>query len=326
MTNISLLRAVATGETFAATTTAFKSHNLPERRISRLRMLTELTDQTHTTNVLQAFAHSSPPAILHPGPAEVTEWMVFSFEQARRRFAGTPMVEGWRELARRSPTPRARIGTRAALINLASGGEPGTSGHDNVHYFDDLAMGRAVGVVAAGGSRQEIAAGVREDSEITNGLDGVWCALATAELLTALIAGQPPLDAVSQARRVLPAETWSSRIADESLAIAASSSGPLDLAQRLSREVGDWIYSYQTSAPETLGFLLAHVATSKGPHDIALGALAQPRNASTLPSLAFAAATAAYGDNWLPLEPSDRPLDGLALPEYAGRNIADIVA
>ena len=117
-------------------------------------------------------------------------------------------------------------------------------------------------------------------------------------------------------------------MADASLAVAAESHGPMDRARRLSTEVGDWVYSYPIAAPETFGFLLAHVASAADAADLMLGVLAQPRNAASLPALAGAAAAALFGESWIPAGVDDDGirLTGLGIPALAGLTVAEAIA
>lgn len=326
-----LARGIAAGEYASAVNADFRIYSLPPKRVNRLRILSKLADDTRTTVVPRPFAHSAPPAALHPGPGDGLEWFTFSAVQHRKvRLSGDEgaRTEAWTTLAHLNPPIRSRIGTRLALTNLRNGLEPPQSGHDNAHYFDDIAMIRSLAAVGefAPDTEAAVEAAVA-DAEITHSLDGLWCARATARLFTALLEGAAPADAATLAAKSLPEETWSRRVAEASLAVAAQSRGALDRAQRLSVEVGDWIYSYPIAAPETLGFLLAHVSTAATADDLLLGALAQPRNAAALPALAGAAAAVIFGTEWMP-EAVRQPmvLTGLCIPEFAGRSVEDLLS
>jgi len=324
-----LTRGIAAGESASAMNADFRVYALPPKRVNRVRILSTLADETRTTTVPRPFTHAAPPSTLHPGPGENLEWFAFS---ARQHARGNGL-DAWLALAEAEGDPehqerpvRCRIGTKLALQNLRAGAEPPQSGHDNAHYFDDIATVRALAAAAVLPSG-EAAEGAVADASVTHSLDGVWCARATAVLLTALLSGATAADAVSAAVDALPAQTWSRRMAEASLAAAEGSSGPLDRARRLSTGVGDWIYSYPIAAPETFGFLLAHVSRATSADDLLLGALAQPRNAASLPALAGAAAVALFGEDWIPggLEASELRLTGLAIPAFAGRTVAEVV-
>ncbi|MDR6868125.1 hypothetical protein J2Y69_002736 [Microbacterium resistens] len=321
-----LTRGIVAGESASSMNADFRVYALPPKRVNRVRILSKLADDTRTTNVPRPFTHAAPPATLHPGPGDNLEWFAFS---ARQHTRGGDLG-AWLELAEAEADPdvlfRCRIGTKLALQNLRAGATPPRSGHDNAHYFDDIATVRALAAVALIPGEEAVAA-AEADASVTHSLDGVWCARATAALFSALVAGAPAAEAVRLAVEALPAETWSRRMAESSLTAAVDAAGPLDRARRLSTGVGDWIYSYPIAAPETLGFLLAHVARATSADDLLLGALAQPRNAASLPALAGAAAAVLFGEEWIPtgLEADGLRLTGLAIPAFAGLTVGEAV-
>ncbi|WP_223623273.1 ADP-ribosylglycohydrolase family protein [Microbacterium sp. EST19A] len=320
-------RGITAGEAGSPMNADFRVYALPPKRVNRVRILAKLGDDDRTTTVPRPFTHAAPPSVLHPGPGENLEWFAFSARQHARDLGLTE----WRELAELEADPdsglRVRIGTKLALQNLRKGAEPPQSGHDNAHYFDDIATVRALAAVAVHGSAGAVDA-AEADAAITHSLDGVWCARASAALFGALIDGASAADAVGLAVAQLPDDTWSRRMAESSLRVAAEAKGPMDRARRLSTQVGDFVYSYPIAAPETFGFLLAHVATAASADDLLLGALAQPRNAASLPALAGAAAAVLFGEDWIPegLEADGIRLTGLGIPSLAGRTVAEVVA
>lgn len=321
-----LVRGLAAGDASSAMNADFHIYSLPPKRVNRLRILSRYADETRTTNVPRPFAHANPPALLHPAAGEALEWFSFSLRQLQSSSDEKDRIAAWLELAEVDPPIRARIGTRAALLNLKRGLTPAQSGNDNPHYFDDLAMVRVLAAVAAFPQDPQTALGAATaDAEFTTAADGLWCARATARLFSLLAEGDTPREAVASAIELLPDETWSRRIAESSLEAAAASNGPIERARRLSIDVGDWIYSYPTAAPETLGFLLAHVASARNADDLMLGALSQPRNGATLPALAGAAAAVMFGTDWIPadLTMASIRLSGIAIPHYRGQRVAN---
>ncbi|WP_424936387.1 MULTISPECIES: hypothetical protein [Bacteria] len=72
---------------------------------------------------------------------------------------------------------------------------------------------------------------------------------------------------------------------------------------------------------------MAHVSHATSADDLLLGALAQPRNAASLPALAGAAAAAMFGEGWIPegITSSEPRLTGLAIPSFAGRAVTEVV-
>ncbi|GAA2933743.1 ADP-ribosylglycohydrolase family protein [Microbacterium luteolum] len=320
-----MVRGLIAGDSAGALNSDFHIHSLPPKRVHRQRFLTELADRDHVTNVPRPFAHANPPALLHPAPAEASEWFVFSYTLQHRTNA--ERLEEWRELAASRIDSRAgvRIGVHSALLNLSRGLAPHQAGNDNPHYFDDLAMVRAAAAAAAHDHEAAILEAAKEDAQYTTARDGLWCAVAVALLLSRLARGADGREAARAVAESLPSGTWSRRVAEDALAVAEQTPAPLARARRLSVEVGDWIYSYPTAAPETLAFLLAHVAAASSAEDLMLGTLAQPHNGATLPALAGIAAALRFGEDWIPADVTiaTSRLAGLSIPQLAGLTFAD---
>lgn len=323
-----IARGLVAGDASGALNSDFHIHSLPPKRVHRQRFLTQLADEDHVTNMPRPFAHANPPALLHPAAAEASEWFVFSYQL--QRHSADDRLQAWRALADARSESRAgvRIGTHSALLNLQRGLLPHQAGNDNPHYFDDLAMVRAAAAVAAHDDEATVLEAAHEDAQYTTALDGLWCATATALLLARLAQGASGHEAARAAANTLPKESWSRRLADDALAVAAQTPHPIARARRLSIEVGDWIYSYPTAAPETLAFLLAHVAVASSADDLLLGTLAQPHNGATLPALAGIASALAFGQDWIPedLHVAQARLAGLSIPTLAGLTLAEALS
>lgn len=319
-----LTAGILAGEAMSAMNADYRMYQLPPKRVTRVRTLGTLADDTRTTTVVRPFTHAAPPSVLQPGAGENIEWFAFS---ARQHIRESDLSE-WVSLAQTEPAIRARIGTKHALQNLARGALPPQSGHDNPHYFDDIAMTRALGAVAKVADALDARRAARDDASVTHSLDGVWCAEAVAVLAHALANGSSREDAVALALDCLPDESWSRRMAEAALAVAAPTEGPFDRARRLSVEVGDWIYSYPIAAPETLAFLLAHLSAASTAEDMMAAVAAQPRNAATLPAVAGGVAALAFGTDWISpaLRKGDAPLTGLSIADFAGRTVAEVVS
>jgi ADP-ribosylglycohydrolase len=319
---------LAAGDALSWTAPVHREYLLPARRMPRLRMLDTYADGLRSTTRPHPHVHSSPVRTLTPRPADDLEWFAFAaLAQLRERREPGGLRAAWRELADAAGELRARTGTFAALENLRSGLEPPQSGHDNAHYFDDIACVRAVAAGLLASDAGEAARLAEADAEVTHSLDGVWCARATAVLVERLAGGAAVEDAIAAALEELPAGRWSRASADRALEIAAASSSALDLAMRLDTQLTDHIYSYAVSAPETLALLLAHLARSESATELMLGAFAHGRNADALPALAGAVAGARFGEEWVPEALRRQPvlLDGVCVPALAGSSLGEVI-
>lgn len=320
-----LVTGIVAGESASFSNADYRLWHMLPRRVYRTRALNLMSDERRLTNVARPYAHSNPPAQLHPGPGENLEWFAFSLRAHRLVAHGQyeRPSDAWTELGGHDPlTIRSRIGTRVALRNLHQGLRPPQSGNDNPHYFDDLGMVRALAALVENPDHAVDAA--RDEVSATHARDGLWCALATVEFVAGLLDGADVSAAAERAVDHLPDQTWSRRLVLQALDVGHSATGPMDRARRLSVEVGDWLYSYPVAAPETLAFLLAHAAHARTPEDLMLGAL-QARNAATLPALAGVAAAALFGTDWVPagLTATDQRLTGLSLTQFEGLTVQE---
>lgn len=307
---------------------------LPPRREVRLAEAWQHGRDGYNTSLPTPYLQSSPPSLVDPaGPTDDAEWFTVAVRHlAGRRLDGSPAGEPfaiWEELAeRRTAEPasvRGRVGTVIALRNLRSGLRPPVSGNDNPHYFDDAGCVRAVaaGLLRPGNPRvaAELAA---TDAAVTHALDGVWGARALAALVSVLVSGTGTDEAINEARRELPADSWIAQVVAECLAEARQGDSPLDLASRLERDVVDHVYSYANQAPETTGLLLAHLTAATDAASLLLGVLAHPRHADALVPLAGAIAGAAFGD--VVATPELPELKGTCIRDLAGTSLAAVVA
>lgn len=305
---------------------------LTPRREVRLTQAWQHARDIATTGLPTPYLQSSPPSDVDPaGPTDDAEWFaVAALHHLGRRLDGSPATGDrtvWHELATlRAADPgavRARVGTVIALQNLARGVQPPTSGHDNPHYFDDIACVRAV---AAALARPGDPAGAVDlagsDALVTHSLDGVWGSGAVAGLLSVLLGGGSTADAERAALTALPPDSWVAHVVAECLDHVRDDDDQVRLAARLERRVVDHVYAYANQAPETLGLLLAHLRVARSAEALLLGALAHPRHADGLVPLAGAVGASAFGDRTADPEPLPvlrgtcvRALDGVALDD-----------
>ncbi|MET0861983.1 MAG: ADP-ribosylglycohydrolase family protein [Microbacterium sp.] len=326
----STVLGLAAGDALSWTSADHREQLLSPRRLWMLRFLENYADQTRSTTRPRPHVHSSPTRTLRPGPSDDLEWFAFSTAGQLRELNGETggVAKAWIELASHLPTLRARTGTQHALANLAKGQSPPQSGHDNPHYFDDIACVRAVAAGILGAESDALAASLAErDAQVTHSLDGVWCARGTAVLIAQLIRGADAETAVAAGLSQLPENTWSRRLAEQALSIAADARSALDLAMRLDTELTDKVYSYAVAAPETFAILIAHLSTASSADALLAGAFAHGRNADALPALAGALAGARFGADWLPRQLTDDAIefDGICIPSLAGTQLEDTI-
>ena len=300
---------------------------LGPRRAVRLGEARDHAREAVTTTIPTPYLHASSPELIDPaGPTDDTEWFVVGVRHLLgQRLDGTPTGEQhgvWAELAalraEGAAAVRARIGTSIALDNLQRGAYPPVSGHDNPHYFDDIACVRAVAAGLLRPGDASAAAGLAAtDAAVTHALDGVWGARATATLVALLAAGGDRQAAVDAALRELPAGSWIAHVVSECLSVVEPAATPVDLGARLERAAVDHVYSYANQAPESLGLVLAHLSVADSFDAMLLGALCHPRHADGLVPLAGAVAGAAFGGQRRDLPTLKgvcvRDLDGVSL-------------
>ncbi len=321
------VRGLAAGDSMSWMAAGQRIHLLPERRARMLHEMASFSEERGSTTRPVPHAHNSPTVALRPGPADDVEWFVVTAEVLSGRDQGVTLHERWMDLAHVTDGLRARSGTHYALANLRRGLLPPQSGNDNAHYFDDIACVRAIAAGLLARDEREATVLATADAEVTHALDGVWCAVAVAVLVQSVTSGAELATAVDNAVEHLPATSWSRRMVETALALAAHAVSPLDVAHQLREHLTDRIYTYSIAAPETLAILLAHARTARSADELLLGALAHPRNADALPALAGAVAGAAFGMDWVPQALREGPimLDGVCVPSLAGHRLDDTI-
>lgn len=275
--------------------------------------------------------HSSPPELTnYTGPACTSEWLTVSLlNLTGRRLDGSAASEPnqiWKDLAeersRDQDRVRGRIGTNLALANLAQGHNPPLSGAWNAHYFDDLVLVRALAAaIVEPGDPGRAAELAEQDSQVTNSLDGIWCARAASAMFSTLLSGGDAESAIGAALRELPAGSWSETTVNKIVDLSANAGSQLALARTAEREVVDQIYSYAVCAPETLGLLLGHLRLSKTADDLLLATLSHPRHADTLVALAGAVAGILHGTDWAAVGDGELELQGTNVRALAGTRL-----
>jgi ADP-ribosylglycohydrolase len=320
-----IVYGLAFGDSISSYSAVHRVSILAPRRVLRMRTLTEFADDHLQTTRPSPYTHAQPGKMLNPAPSDDSEWFAFTANALMN--SAVSIDDAWMELARQRDVIRARTGTKVALRNLDQGSSIESAGHDNPHYFDDIACIRAIaaGILSAGSvsGATELAF---SDARITHSEDGLWCAMATSALVAAGLSGASKEEAVGEAIKQLPTGSWSARIVEKAIAEAAGDPSGISRGAKLESTCVDRIYSFAISAPETLGLLFAHLLNSRTADEFFLATLLHKRNLDSLPALAGAIASLFFTEQWLPkgfLE-SELLLDGVCLPDLKGSSLKEL--
>lgn len=321
-----LVYGLALGEGTALPSAIHRLSILAPKRVLRMRTLGEFADNQKQTTRPFPYTHAQASHLLNPSPSDVTEWFAFVADYL---LSNQESLVAWQELAKQSSDVRARTGTKIALRNLLVGKNPPASGHDNPHYFDDIAMIRALAIAAVHGrDRDVLNAKVLADSSITHSEDGVFCALAVAYLMASLLEGESIPQAIAAALQQIPDSSWSNYLISSMIQKSAGVREPLVRFSILEKSEIENIYAYPISAPETLGLLLAHLQNCSDPNELIFSGLLHKRKLDSLPALMGAVAGAHFGISWIPAEfKSDSlQLDGVSIPKLKAMTLSNLVS
>lgn len=320
-------RGVLVAEGMHPANVDFRVRLLSPRRLLRMEVLHAFDREHGQVTPTAPYVHSSPSELLRPGAGENLEWFTFAATLAAdaiRTGDDSSILSSWQALAATDGI-RTRTGTHTALRNLRKGLLPPQSGHDNPHYFDDLAMIRAAAIAAVAPDDSTALRLTDLDAHVTHDLDGVFAARATNVLIRALLAGETASAAVEAAVDAVPEGTWTRRLVDTALTVTAGTAGnPYERAARLSSDVSDWLYSYTVVAPNTLATLLAHTASANTATELLLGSSIGERNGTTVAALTGAIAAIRFGTDWMPaaLTPAAATLPGISVPTLTAGTLA----
>lgn len=316
---------LALGDSLSTYSATHRVSMLAPKRALRMRTLYEYADLQLQTTRPSPYTHAQPGYLLNPSPSDDSEWFVFSALALMRTDAS--IEESWIALAKIRSQVHGRTGTKIALRNLDQGSSTSHSGHDNPHYFDDIACIRAIAASILNPTSVSAAVELAtSDAVITHSEDGLWCAQATAAFFTSLFSGQSKETSVEVAIKQLPNDSWSKRLIEKALNVTEGISSPISRAMKLETESVDRIYSYAISAPETLSLLFAHVMNSDSAEELVLSTFLHKRNLDSLPALTGAVASLIFDDPWIPSDFLGSPLilDGVCIPELKGTDLSEI--
>ncbi|WUH95216.1 ADP-ribosylglycohydrolase family protein [Streptomyces sp. NBC_00433] len=357
-----LLLGLAAGDAAGWPAARHRAARMPEWTRRLTRELDTFAEQNETTTLPVPIALNQPPEPLRLGPSDDAEWAAFTAE-AVLASRGAPLSDlsrdrrvraavdlAWMSLAAEISTAaarapevesaviplRARISVRAGLGNLATGLRPPATGHDNPHFFDDAACGRACVLAVVHPGDPAAAADLAEyDARYTQDEDGVHGARAMAAAVALALAGAPTQDCVAAALGQLPPGSEIARNAQHAVALARTAGAAGDgvhgrafgLVPLLEHQIIDHVYSYGIAAADTVPVALALVLASDGAVDEAVPAAAcLSRVADSAPALAGALAGALGGARSLPASwrAACRTLAGCALPRLAGLDLVEL--
>ncbi len=321
-----LVYGLALGEGVALPSAIHRLSILAPKRVLRMRTLGEFADNQKQTTRPFPYTHAQASHLLNPSPSDVTEWFAFVADYF---LLNRESLVAWQELAKQSSVIRARTGTKIALQNLLEGKNPPASGHDNPHYFDDIAMIRALAIAAVHGhDKDALNNKVLADSSITHSEDGVFCALAAAHLMASLLEGESISQAITAALQQIPDSSWSNYLISSMIKNSAGVKETLVRYSILETSEIENIYAYPISAPETLGLLLAHLQNCLNPSDLMFSGLLHKRKLDSLPALMGAVAGAHFGISWIPAEykRDSIQLDGVSIPALKAMTLSSLVS
>jgi ADP-ribosylglycohydrolase len=357
-----MLLGLASGDAAGWPAARHRAARMPEWTRRLTRELDTFAEQNETTTLPVPIALNQPPEPLRLGPSDDAEWAAFTAEAvlasrgallsdlSRDRRVRASVDLAWMSLAAEISTAaarapevesaviplRARISVRAGLGNLATGLRPPATGHDNPHFFDDAACGRACVLAVVHPGDPEAAADLAEyDARYTQDEDGVHGARAMAAAVAVALAGATAADSVAAALRQLPPGSEIARNAEHAVGLARAARAADDrprgqafgLIPLLEHQIIDHVYSYGIAAADTVPVALALVLACDGAVDEAVPAAAcLSRVADSAPALAGALAGAIGGAKAVPASwrAACRTLAGCALPRLAGVDLVEL--
>ena len=295
------------------------------KRSNRMISLTQFAYDQKQNTYPTVYTHAQSIEFLAPRPTDDSEWLYFS---ADIHLSGVEPKNGWTKLANAGEDLRGRTGTLMALDNLIAGKMPPESGHDNPHYFDDMAMIRSIAAALIFRGKDDLVLEkAKKDAEVTHSEDGIYCALALATVVSSLLADEAAEIAIGRALKQLPQGSWSDRVVTDALKATDGAKSVTEVAYILEDAVIDRIYSYSISAPESLALILCYLKVAKTPNDFLLAGTINKRKLDSMPALLGAISGLIHGDEWIPAGfiANGSELDGVCIPSLKGRSLTDLV-
>ena len=312
---------LAFGDAMSFPASTHRLRLLNVKRSNRMIGLTQFAFDEKQNTYPTVYTHAQPIEFLAPRPTDDSEWLYFS---ADIHLSGIDPIDGWLKLASAGEDLRGRTGTLMALDNLKAGKLPPHSGHDNPHYFDDMAMVRSLAAALIFRSKGDLVLDkTKSDAEVTHSEDGIYCALAFATVASSLLADEAVEMAVAKALQQLPEGSWSDRVVTDALKATAGAKTVTEVAYILEDVVIDRIYSYSISAPESLALILCYLRVASSANDFLLAGTLNKRKLDSMPALLGAIAGLINGDEWIPAGfiANGSELDGVCIPSLKGKSL-----
>lgn len=311
-------RGLVLGDIYSRQNGVHRVSLIGQRRLRRYEHLDHFSNLNGITTRPEPYVHGYAPEILGLKPSDDSEWFFFSREIAR---SGKDFKKAWSDLAKSDLTITARLGTKAALRNLKSNLEAPASGHDNPHYFDNAAMIRALGIVAAfQGSEAELIDLITLDASHTHSEDGIWSAVSIGVMAFQIASGLNLQIAINNAIDFLPETSWSRREVKRALDLTDGVASVNERVFLLEKDFVDRIYPYPYAAPESLGLLLAHLTHNPEAELMFSASFQHRRHTDSLPALLGFFLGLIHGDAWMPISfvKETIRLDGVSIPSLKG--------
>lgn len=315
---------LAFGDAMSFPSTTHRLRLLNVKRSNRMISLTQFAFDQKQNTYPTVYTHAQSVEFLAPRPTDDSEWLYFS---ADIHLSGVEPKTAWTKLANSDEDLRGRTGTLMALDNLKGGKMPPESGHDNPHYFDDMAMVRSLAAALIfRGNEARVIEKTKSDAEVTHSEDGIYCALALATVATSLLSDESVDSVIAKALKQLPDGSWSQRVVTDALNATAGAKSVTEVAYVLEEVVIDRIYSYSISAPESLALVLCYLKVAKSSNDFLLAGTIHKRKLDSMPALLGAIAGLIFGDEWIPsgFIANGSDLDGVCIPSLKGKSLADL--
>ncbi|WP_223692031.1 ADP-ribosylglycohydrolase family protein [Leifsonia poae] len=215
-----------------------------------------------------------------------------------------------------------------AIANLGAGLTPPTSGLLSYERWSDGAAMRVtpIGIFAAG-SADEACRLAAIDASVSHSADGVYCAQAIAAGVSTALVSDDHRAVIDAAVAALPADSWSRRLVDRALDIAACSASADEASDELYREISLFHYPWADAAPEATALALGLFSAARGDfRDALLASVNIGRDSDTIAAMTGALAGALIGYDALPREWSEPVLTvhGRCIVDTAGTDLLDI--